>query len=100
VLGQLQRTSDSTWAISFVPQRQETINVRLLVDGTVASTAMLVVSGQSPVFLDTAASLAQAFMTSQQAAVTTLISNGSEAVAFLGEDSTLAVPIVDKFGSL
>lgn len=100
LLGALGRQSDSTWAVRFVPPRVESLTLRLYVDGVLASTATLAVAGLSPTLIDTPGSLRQASLTLQGGAATAAVANGSNAVAFLGEDSLCSLPVVDKSGAL
>lgn len=99
-LSALYRQTDNTWAVKFTPLREETVTVRLAVDGVLASQATLTVAGRSPTALDLTASMRQATMTSQAAAVTAPIINGTSLVAFTDESSFLSIPIVDKAGSV
>lgn len=99
-LAALARQTDSTWAVRFVPPRQEVVTVRLAVDGVVASQQSLTVQGRSPTALDLTSSLQQAVLTSQAAAVTAPAINGSNLAAYTGEASFLSVPVLDKAGSL
>jgi hypothetical protein len=96
----LQRQTDNTWAARFTPLREETITVRLAVDGVVAAQQALVVTGRSPTALDLASSLRQATFTSQGGAVTALVTNNTNLLAYSAETSFLNVPIVDKAGIL
>jgi hypothetical protein len=83
-----------------MPLHEETITLRLAVDNTLAAMQSLVVLGRSPTTLDLQASLRQATFTSQAAAVTALVMNGSSLLAYTGESSFLNVPVVDRAGSL
>jgi hypothetical protein len=96
----LTRQTDSTWFVKFTPLRQETITVRLSVDGALAAQQTLVVTGTSPAALDLRAGMRQASFTSQAGSVTAQVMNGSSLLAFTGESSFLTVPIVDKAGAL
>jgi hypothetical protein len=99
-LGALALQTDNTWDVRFVPPRQETVTLRLFLDGVLAHAVSLVVSGLSPTAADTAGSLRQAVLTSQASAVTVAVANGSNTVIFMGEDSLLSIPVVDKSGTL
>jgi hypothetical protein len=96
----LTHQTDSTWVARFTPLREETITVRLAVDGVLAAQQVLVVTGRSPAALDLGAGMQQATLTSQAGAVTAPVRNGSSLLAFTGESSFLTVPVVDKAGSL
>lgn len=92
--------TDNTWVLKIIPTRQETLTVKLLVNGMTAQTLSATVVGQSPTFLDIPGSLQQASLTSQAAAVTAIVANTSNPVVFVGEDSFLSIPVVDKTGTL
>lgn len=96
----LARQTDGSWAIRFVPPRQEAITIRLAVDGVVAAQQVLTVDGRSPTALDLAASMRQATLTSQAAAVTVPLANGSSPVSYAGEVAFLRVPVLDRAGSV
>lgn len=96
----LKRQTDSTWAARFTPLREETVTVRLMVDGVLAAQQSLVVSGRSPTALDLTASLRRATFTSQGGTVTAAVTNGTSVLVFTGESSYLNVPVVDQTGAL
>lgn len=75
---------------------EETITIKLAVGGVLAAQTSLVVSGRSPTALDLPASLQQAIFTSQGAAVTAPVVNGTELLAYAEETSFLDVPVRDK----
>jgi hypothetical protein len=90
---------DTTWVLKFTPLREETLTLRLIVDGQTASAQVVTISGRSLSFLALNASLQQASLVSQGLAATSLITEGALLMAYLEESSYAYVPIVDKAGA-
>lgn len=92
----LVRQTDNTWAVKFTPPAEETISIKLDVDGLLAAQTSLLVADRSPTALDLASSLQQATFTSQAATATASVMNSIELLAFADESSFLDVPVRDK----
>jgi hypothetical protein len=90
---------DTSWLLKFTPTREESLTLRLTIDGQVAGTQVVTIAGRSLSFLALNASLQQASLVSQGLAATSLITEGALLMAYLEESSYAYVPIVDKAGA-
>lgn len=96
----LVRQADGTWALSFVPQQHQALNISLAVDGVLAGSTLLVLTGVSPGYVAYNASLLQATLLSQGLAVSSPVASpGLSLLVYTGEASLLSFPLLDRAGS-
>lgn len=99
-IGALARQTDNTWAVKLMPQKEESLTIKLTVGGISSGVQTVVISGRSLSFLALNSSLQQASLVSQALSATSLVVEGALLMAYVGDTSYLYTPVLDQAGNL
>jgi hypothetical protein len=97
---QLVRLSDGNWGFTYYPSTEDTVAIKMAVDGKPTGTAAtLTITGRSPLSVDASRSIGAATLQAQGLKMSEPLDTTASSVIFMQESSVATVPAYDVFGS-